>query len=611
MQQRRIEDYALLSDCRSAALVSKNGSIDWLCVPRFDSGACFAALLGGPEHGRWLLAPAEGVRSIERRYREGTLVLETDYETADGAIRVIDCMPHSDDHATEVVRVVEGLRGRVPVRMELVIRFDYGSVIPWVERIEGGLSAIAGPDSLQLRTRAELRSADFRTRADFSVAAGERMPFTLSYAPSYGRTHVPIDADRAIEHSVDWWRQWSERCTYAGPWRDEVLRSVITLKALTYAPTGGIVAAPTTSLPEQLGGVRNWDYRFCWLRDATFTLYALLIAGYEEEARAWREWLLRAAAGRPADLQILYGIAGERRLIELDLPWLPGYEGATPVRTGNAAASQFQLDVYGEVMDVFHVARSSGLEPETHAWAVQRALMDFLESAWKEPDEGIWEVRGGRRHFTHSKVMAWVAADRAVKAVERFGLNGPVDRWRRLRAEIHEEVCSEGFDADRGAFVQAYGSKQLDASVLMMALVGFLPADDPRIRATVASIERELMIDGLVARYSTATGVDGLPPGDGAFLACSFWLADNWCMQGRDAEACALFERLLALCNDVGLISEEYDPQSKRMLGNFPQAFTHVALVNTARNLSRRGGPCERRSGGHTGARADHDRSVE
>ena len=590
-----IEDYALIGNTRTAALVSRDGSIDWLCVPRFDSGACFAALLGEPEHGHWSLAPASGVRGIRRSYREGSLVLETDYETEDGALRLIDCMPLCD-RGSELMRIVEGLRGRVPVRMELIIRFDYGSVVPWVQRIEGGLSAVAGPDSLQLRSGTDFRSADFRTHAEFVVAAGERVPFALSYAPSHEPPRPPVDAEHALEETTSWWRRWAARCGYEGPWREAVLRSLIALKALTYAPTGGIVAAPTTSLPEQLGGVRNWDYRFCWLRDATFTLYALLIAGYEDEARAWREWLLRAAAGRPADLQILYGIAAERRSPELELPWLPGYQGAAPVRTGNGAARQFQLDVYGEVMDLLHVARSSGLEADTSAWRVQRALMDFLESAWSQPDEGIWEVRGGRRHFTHSKVMAWVAMDRAIKAVERFGLRGPVDRWRRLRSEIHEQVCQRGFDPDRGAFVQAYGSKDLDASALLMALVGFLPADDPRIRATVRAIEGEPTRDGLVARYSSAEEVDGLPSGEGAFLPCSFWLADNWCLQGRHERARALFERLLALRNDVGLLSEEYDPEAKRMLGNFPQAFTHVALVNTARNLAQRGGPCEHRS---------------
>jgi GH15 family glucan-1,4-alpha-glucosidase len=590
-----IEDYALIGNGRTAALVARDGSIDWLCVPRFDSGACFAALLGTPEHGRWLLAPADGVRRIRRRYRQGTLILETEYENEQGAVRLIDCMPQGDKE-TRLVRVIQGLHGRVAMRMELVIRFDHGSVIPWVRRIEEGLHAVAGPDALRLRTPVSFASQNFRTVADFSVSAGERVPFTLAYFPSHAPTLPVIEEDEAIETTERWWRQWSDRCTYDGEWRDTVLRSLITLKALIHAPTGGIVAAPTTSLPEQLGGVRNWDYRFCWLRDATFTLYALLVAGYEDEAREWREWLLRAAAGRPADLQILYGVAGERRLNEIELGWLPGYEGASPVRTGNAAARQFQIDVYGEVMDVLHVARSTGLEPDENAWRLQRSLMDYLESNWDRSDEGLWEVRGPRRHFTHSKVMAWVAMDRAVKGVERFGLEGPVDRWRGLRAGIHDEVCRRAFDSGRRTFVQSYGSKCLDAATLMIPLVGFLPATDPRILGTVAAIERELTVDGFVNRYATSDGVDGLPPGEGTFLPCSFWLADNLSMQGRDADARALFERLVALCNDVGLLSEEYDTRSKRLLGNFPQAFTHVALVNTARNLSRAGGPCEQRS---------------
>jgi GH15 family glucan-1,4-alpha-glucosidase len=592
-----IEDYALIGNTRTAALVGRDGSIDWLCLPRFDSGACFAALLGSAEHGRWLLAPADGVRRIRRAYRDGTLVLETDYETGDGAVRVIDCMPLCEGGA-ELVRVVQGVRGRVPVRMELLVRFDHGSVIPWVRRTQGGLSAVAGPDSLLLQTSVPFVSRNFRTVAEFSVSAGQQVPFTLTYFPSHEHPPPVLDEIEAVAATERWWRRWADRCTYDGGWRDAVLRSLITLKALIHAPTGGIVAAPTTSLPEQWGGVRNWDYRFCWLRDATFTLYALLVAGYEDEARAWREWLLRAAAGRPSDLQILYGVGGERRLVEMELDWLPGYEGASPVRTGNAAARQFQLDVYGEVMDVLHVARASGLQPDENAWLLQQALMDYLESNWQRPDEGIWEVRGPRRPFTHSKVMAWVAMDRAVKGVERFGLEGPVERWRRLRAAIHEEVCREAFDADRQTFVQSYGSKALDASVLMMPLVGFLPPGDPRMLGTVAAIERELTIGGFVLRYATSEGVDGLPPGEGAFLPCSFWLADNLFMQGRSADARALFERLIALCNDVGLLSEEYDPESKRLMGNFPQAFTHVGLVNTARNLSRGGGPCEQRSAG-------------
>jgi GH15 family glucan-1,4-alpha-glucosidase len=593
----RIEDYALIGDMRTAALVGRDGSIDWLCLPRFDSGACFAALLGGSEHGHWRLAPSAPVRTVQRAYRERTLVLETEFQVqGGGAVRVIDFMPPEHKHSS-VVRIVEGVRERVPMRMELVIRFDYGSVVPWVRRRhEGGLTALAGPDALVFHTDASFYSKDFQTIAEFTVSPGERVPFAITYFPSQQSVPSTPDPQSALDASTRWWREWCGRCRYEGEWREAVMRSLITLKALTYAPTGGIVAAPTTSLPEQPGGVRNWDYRYCWLRDATFTLYALLTAGYEDEARAWREWLLRVAAGRPEDLKILYGLAGERRLSELELDWLPGYEGAKPVRIGNAASGQFQLDVYGEVMDMLHVARTHGLHPQQHAWELQRALMEFVESSWRRPDDGIWEVRGGRRHFTYSKVMAWVAVDRAVKAIERFRLKGPVERWREVRAEIHEEVCRRGFNVERGAFTQSYGAKVLDASLLLMPMVGFLPADDARVRATVSAIERELALDGFVARYAEVEeNVDGLPVGEGAFLPCSFWLADNLALQGRHAEARALFERLLGTCNDVGLLSEEYDVIGKRQLGNFPQAFTHVMLVNSARNLSGAGGPAEHR----------------
>jgi GH15 family glucan-1,4-alpha-glucosidase len=592
----RIEDYALIGNTRTAALVGRDGSIDWLCPPRFDSPACFAALLGKPEHGRWLLAPAGEVRRARRSYRDGTLVLDSEYETADGAVRVVDCMPMWEGR-TDVVRLVRGLRGRVPMRMELVIRFDYGSTIPWVERRDGGLRATAGPDTLDLRALrdVELRGEEFQTVAEFDVAERETVPFTLSHYVSHEEAPIPIDPFAAIRETERWWRDWSGRCRYQGEWRDLVVRSLITLKALTYAPSGGIVAAPTSSLPEQLGGVRNWDYRFCWLRDATFTLYALLLGGYRDEARDWREWLLRVGAGHPADLQILYGVAGERRLPELELDWLPGYEGSTPVRMGNAASQQFQLDVYGEVLDALHLARAAGLPPDSRAWNFEKALVHFVESSWSEPDDGIWEVRGPRRHFTHSKVMAWVAMDRAVKAVKRFRLEGPTKRWTELRDRIHAEVCEKGFDAERGSFVQSYGAKALDASLLLMPLVGFLPADDERVRGTVAAIEKHLIRDGWVRRYETEDGVDGLPAGEGVFLPCSFWLADNWVLQGRTGEARALFERLVALCSDVGLLSEEYDPEAERLVGNFPQAFSHVMLVNTARNLERTGGPCERR----------------
>lgn len=588
----RIEDYALIGDCQTAGLVSREGSIDWLCFPRFDSGACFAALLGGPEHGRWVLQPGVPVRQVRRRYREGTLVLETEFETEGGAVSLVDCMPPRSD-VPDLVRVVVGTRGEVPMRMQLIIRFDYGAIVPWVRRLDGGLRAVAGPDTLLLRTPVALRGEGFTTVAEFTVHEGQQVPFDLTWCQSHDSTPPELDVPETIRHTEAWWQEWTSRCTYDGPWREAVVRSLVTLKALTYAPTGGIAAAATTSLPERLGGVRNWDYRLCWIRDATFTLYALMMGGYTDEARAWREWLLRAVAGDPSQIQIMYGLAGERRLTELELGWLPGYEGATPVRIGNAAYRQLQLDIFGEAMDALHVARREGLAADENAWRVQRELLGHLEKIWQEPDEGIWEVRGPRRHFTHSKVMAWVAFDRAIKGVERFGLEGPVDRWRRLRDAIHDEVCREGFDRARNTFVQYYGAKALDASLLMLPLVGFLPPIDPRIRGTVEAIERHLVTDGFVARYPTTPDVDGLPPGEGAFLACSFWLADNLLLLGRRDEAQRLFERLLALRNDVGLLSEQYDPQARRFLGNFPQAFSHVSLINTACNLSRTPGPAE------------------
>jgi GH15 family glucan-1,4-alpha-glucosidase len=586
----RIEDYALIGDCETAALVGRDGSIDWLCFPRFDSGACFAALLGGSEHGRWLLAPTNKIRNIQRRYRDGTLVLETDYETDDGSVTLIDCMPPRSQEP-DLVRMIVGKRGQVPMHMELIIRFDYGSVIPWVRRIETGIRAVAGPDTVLLHTDVELRGENFTTVADFTVSEGQEIPFVLVWHPSHRPDSPPVDPRDTIRHTERWWREWSDRCNYKGPWRDAVVRSLITLKALTYASTGGIVAAPTTSLPEKLGGLRNWDYRYCWVRDATFTLYALMLGGYTEEACAWREWLLRAVAGKPAQLNIMYGLAGERRLTEIELAWLPGYEGSSPVRIGNAAWKQFQLDVYGELMDAMHLARRAGLDPDENAWRVQRALMNFLESAWSEPDEGIWEVRGPRRHFTHSKVMAWVAVDRMVKAVERFGLEGPVERWHRLRDTIQEEIHLKGFDRDQNSFVQYYGGKELDASLLMLPLVGFLPATHSRAKGTIEAIERHLISDGFVMRYPTKEDVDGLPPGEGAFLACTFWLADDFALLGRHQDALTIFERLLKLRNDVGLLSEEFDSGKGRLVGNFPQAFTHVSLVNTACNLSRALGP--------------------
>ncbi|HEV3258667.1 MAG TPA: glycoside hydrolase family 15 protein [Gemmataceae bacterium] len=590
----RIEDFALIGDCETAALVGKDGSIDWLCLPRFDSGACFAALLGTPEHGRWLLAPAKGVRGVRRRYRPNSLVLETEFETEDGAVTVVDCMPPRTKRPA-LVRLVRGTRGQVPMHMQLVIRFDYGSIVPWVRRTDQGLRAIGGPDSLRLHTPVQMQGQDLTTVAEFTVSEGQRVPFTLAWQPSHAVETVEVDAEHAIHRTERWWRKWSTECVSCqGPWREAVRRSLITLKALTYAPTGGVVAAPTTSLPEQLGGVRNWDYRYCWLRDATFTLYALLAAGYKDEARAWREWLLRAVAGSPSQLQIMYGLAGERRLAEWEVPWLPGYEGAKPVRVGNAASNQFQLDVYGEVLDAMYQSRRAGLKPEKTAWHLEQALLDFLESAWERPDEGIWEVRGPPRHFTHSKMMAWVAVDRAIKSVENFGLEGPVEHWRQLRTAIHEQVCRDGYNAELGAFVQYYGAKLLDASLLMMPLVGFLPADDPRVRGTVAAIERHLVHDGFVARYSTDEAVDGLPPGEGAFLPCTFWLADNYQLLGREDDARRVFERLVELRNDVGLLSEEYDAKAQRLVGNFPQAFSHIGLINTAINLSGTG-PAEQR----------------
>jgi len=593
-----IEDYALIGDCQTAALVSREGSIDWLCFPRFDSGACFAALLGNPEHGRWQIVPAGEIRSITRRYRGDTLILETDFETDDGLVTLVDCMPPRTCEP-DLIRTVICKRGRVPLHMHLVIRFDYGSIVPWVRRIDGGILAIAGPDSLILQTDVPIRGENLTTVADFTLNAGEQVKFSLMWYPSHEAPPPRLDAARAVADTESFWKEWSGRCTYQGEWRDAVLRSLITLKALTYAPTGGMVAAPTTSLPEQIGSVRNWDYRYCWLRDATFTLYALMSGGYETEASAFREWLLRAVAGNPAQLNIMYGIAGERRLTEIELSWLPGYEDSAPVRIGNAAHEQFQLDVFGEIMDAAHLGRRVGLPHAKTSWKLQLALLKFVSTAWKEPDEGIWEVRGPRRHFTHSKVMAWVAVDRMIKAVEQFGYSGSVDTWRALRGEIHADICRQGFDTTQNSFVQSYGATELDASLLLIPLVGFLPVDDPRVTGTVAAIERELLQEGFVIRYPTHRQIDGLPPGEGRFLPCTFWLADTYALQGRYTEARELFERLLSLQNDVGLLSEEYDPASRRLLGNFPQAFTHVALVNTACNLVPRQqkSPAEHRSG--------------
>jgi GH15 family glucan-1,4-alpha-glucosidase len=580
-----IENYAMIGDCHTAALVGCDGSIDWLCFPRFDSSACFAALLGGPEHGRWLLAPSAKVSRLKRQYRPGTLVLETEFYTEEGSIRVIDFMPLSDER-WDVVRIVEGLSGRVTVRMELVVRFDYGSIVPWVRRAEKTLLLTAGPDTLELFASVEIVPENMKSVALFSLGAGDRHSFSLNYRPSHLAVQPGVDIEATLTQTETAWREWSDRCNDHGIWHEPVMRSLITLKALTYKPTGGIVAAPTTSLPEHLGGVRNWDYRYCWLRDATFTLNALLLAGYQEEAIAWREWLLRAVAGSPEDLQILYGVTGVRRLDEYEIPWLPGYRGAAPVHIGNAASRQFQLDVYGEVMDTLHLARTAGLKAEPAAWGFLIEVLKFLEVHWEHPDEGLWEVRGPRRHFTHSKVMAWVAFDRAIKDAEADRLSAPIERWRKARDAIHAQVCEKGFDTRVNSFVQAYESSHLDASLLLIPQVGFLPADDPRVLGTIEAIERNLVVDGLVLRYSTETDVDALPAGEGAFLPCSFWLADSYVLTGRRKQGEALFERLLALSNDVGLFSEEYDVRAKRMLGNFPQALTHMALVNTARLLS-------------------------
>ncbi|KAJ3066832.1 hypothetical protein HK102_007551 [Quaeritorhiza haematococci] len=584
-----IEDYALIGDCRTAALVAKDGSLDWLCLPRFDSPAAFAAILGTPDHGRWLLAPVAAPRRITRSYRGATLILETLYETEDGEAAVVDCMPMLDG-AADVLRVVEGRRGVVRFRTEFRPRFDYGSATPWVRAEDGrGVIAVCGPEPLHLSGPVPVAVEDWTARAEFEVHEGMKVPFVLTWHPSHLAIKDPVDPVAAIEATARWWEEWAGRCEYRGAYRKAVIRSLITLKALTYQPTGGIVAAPTTSLPEAIGGIRNWDYRYCWLRDATFTLTALLQSGYRDEADAWRQWLLRAVAGKGEEVHIMYGLAGERRLPETELPWLPGYEDSRPVRIGNGAYDQFQLDVYGEVMDSLHQARRLGLEADGDSWRLQRALMDFLESDWREPDEGIWEVRGPRRQFTHSKVMAWVAFDRAVKDAERFGLAGPVDRWRELRDKLHDEICDRAFNKRRNAFTQSYDSDDLDASVLVMMEVGFLPPDDPRLVGTVAAIEKELMHGGFVDRYRTESGVDGLEGTEGAFLLCTFWLADNYALMGRLDDAKRIFEGVLAVCNDVGLLAEEYDVKARRQLGNFPQAFSHLGLVNTAWHLDRAG----------------------
>jgi GH15 family glucan-1,4-alpha-glucosidase len=591
-----LEDYALIGDCETAALVSRGGSIDWLCWPRFDSGACFAALLGTPDHGRWLVEATDEKARITRQYRLNTLILETRIETADGTVMVIDFMPPRGRNS-DIVRLVRGERGRVQMRTQLVLRFDYGRTVPWVSRLpDGTLRAIAGPDMVLLHTPVAVRGEKLTTVGEFEVAAGMTVPLVLTHGASHLAPPDAIDPEASLASTEAFWRDWAGQSDSQGEWADCVTRSLITLKALTYAPTGGIVAAPTTSLPEQLGGSRNWDYRYCWLRDATLTLLALMNAGYYDEARSWRDWLLRAAAGAPSQVQIMYGLAGERRLTEFEVPWLPGYEGSQPVRIGNAAHGQLQLDVFGEVMDALHHARRGGLDAQEAEWAFQRALLEQLESVWNQPDEGIWEVRGGAQHFTYSKVMAWVAFDRGIKAAETSGLPGPVSRWRAVRDAIHHDVCTRGFDARQGSFVQSYGTNQLDASLLLLPTTGFLPVTDARIHGTIAAVERHLLVDGFVLRYDSAKTDDGLPAGEGAFLACSFWLADAYAMCGRVDDARRLFKRLLAIRNDVGLLAEEYDTGAKRLVGNFPQAFSHIALVNTAHNLARATKPAEQRA---------------
>jgi len=583
----RIEDYAMLGDLYTSALVGRSGSVDWLPFPRFDSSSCFGALLGGREHGRWLLAPMGAGAATERRYRRDTLILESEWQVPSGRVRVIDFMQPRETKP-DIVRIVEGLEGSVQMRTELVIRFDYGSVIPWVLRWDRDtLVAVGGPDGLLLRSPVKLRAEDKTHVADFTVRAGERVPFVLTWFPSHEEKPTPVDAEQALLDTESFWREWIDGCTYEGDYPDAVHTSLIVLKALTYGPTGGIVAAPTTSLPEAIGGVRNWDYRYCWLRDATLTLLALFKGDHVAEAEAWMHWLLRAVAGDPDDLQIMYSVMGDRRLTEYEVPWLEGFEGSRPVRIGNAASEQLQIDVYGEVMDAMYHARGHGLEFQGFSWNLQRKLLDSLEHRWQDPDEGIWEVRGGRRHFVHSKVMAWVAFDRAVRTVEEQDHTGPVERWREIRSRIHDEVCAQGFNEKLNSFTQSYGSEELDAALLLIPLVGFLPPSDPRVLGTIEAVERELLWNGFVLRYKTHSddNADGLPSGEGVFLPCSFWLADCYELLGRHDEAHALFDRLVSLRNDLGLLAEEYDPKEKRQLGNFPQAFTHLALVNTAFNV--------------------------
>jgi GH15 family glucan-1,4-alpha-glucosidase len=600
----RIEDYALIGDCLTAALVGRDGSIDWLCAPRFDSAACFAALLGTPENGRWLITAADPKARVTRRYRPDTLILETRFETRTGVATLTDFMFPREAHL-HLVRIVTAEGGEVTFTTEFVVRFGYGEEVPWVTKLEDGrLSAVAGPNKLILQSTINLRGEDFKTKGDFTVSPCKPVSFALTYAESFVPDPPEVDPQTLLNETEQFWQDWSAQCGMKGPYADVVKRSLITLKAMTFAPTGGVVAAATTSLPEQFGGSRNWDYRYCWLRDATLTLLALMNTGYFGEARAWREWLLRAVAGSPNQMQIMYGIAGERRLYEVELPWLPGYEKSAPVRIGNGAHQQTQIDVYGELLDAIHQARKGGLAPEKSGWELQLAILEHLEGQWQKPDQGIWEVRSGPQHFTYSKVMAWVAFDRSIKSATRFKLKGPLDRWHEIRRTIHAEICDKGYDNGLNSFVRAYGTKEVDASLLLLPAVGFLPADDPRIAGTVAQVEKTLMKDGLVLRYDTSKSNDGLPPGEGMFLACSFWLVDAYVLLGRRDDAVKLFERLLALRNDLGLLSEEYDTDAKRLCGNFPQAFSHLALVNSACNLGRGGRPVEQRSDCETGASA-------
>ena len=589
----RIEDYGIIGNTYTAALVSREGSIDWLCLPRFDSESVFGALLGEPKHGRWLITPAEPIVRLSRRYRGDTGILETRFETAEGAATLVDLIALSDhgEHQIDLIRLVCGERGRVKMRTEIVLRFDYGRGIPWVRQHFGGPLAVGGPNAVQFITPVALRGTpELTTIGDFTVEAGQTVPFTMSWYPSHHKGFQYRDPRETLLATETRWHDWSGICNLKGPWRDAIMRSLITLRMLTFRPTGGIVAAATTSLPEWIGSVRNWDYRFCWLRDATFTLYALLSSGYRSEARAWREWLLRACAGHPAEMQIMYGLAGERRLTEYEVSWLPGYENSAPVRIGNAAVEQLQLDVYGELMDALHAANRYGLEASPHAWALQRKLLEYLETIWERPDQGMWEIRGEPRHFTFYKIMAWVAFDRAIKSVEQYGFEGSRGHWEKLRKRIAGQILERAYDRERNTFVGYYGGRDLDAALLLIPQLGFLPCEDPRVRGTIEAIERELLQDGFVCRYPSRPGADGLPPGEGVFLACSFWLANSLCLIGRRDDAIALFERLLAVRNDLGLLSEEYDPIRKRLLGNFPQAFSHTAIINTAAHLSEQEG---------------------